>query len=111
MKLKSIFALVVLLVFFTLSFSSCDDGPKYVGRYEICGFSDAVAFYLDADGTCNNGKGSQNGGIYGHWEKSSNGIVISGMGSEWDGNYMLDVTTDGVALKKGNLRYCTSSYR
>lgn len=109
-QLVSIFILI-LIVSFGVYFISNNDGPKYVGRYEICGFSDAVAFYLDADGTCNNGKGSQNGGIYGHWKKSSEGIVISGMGSEWDGNYMLDGTTDGVALKKGNLRYCTSSNR
>ncbi len=103
---------LLLISFFTsILFTSCKSGPEYVGRYEICGFSDAVAFYLDADGTCNNGKGSQNGGIYGHWEKTSNGIVISGMGSEWDGNYMLDGTADGVALKKGNLRYCNPSYR
>lgn len=109
--MKTIFALIILLVVSIVLFSSCNGGPKYVGRYEICGFSDAVAFYLDADGTCNNGKGSQNGGIYGHWEKTSDGILISGMGSQWDGNYKLDGTTDGVALKKGSLRYCNPSYR
>ena len=111
MKVKSLVALILLSVIFNITLCSCNNGPQYVGRYEVCGFSDAVAFYLDADGTCNNGKGSQNGGIYGHWEKSSDGIIISGMGSEWDGNYMLDGTTDGVALKKGNLRYCNPSYR
>ena len=109
--MKPIMALLLILFLTSILFTSCESSPQYVGRYEVCGFSDAVAFYLDAGGTCNNGKGSQNGGIYGHWEKSSNGIVISGMGSEWDGNYMLDGTTDGVALKKGNLRYCNPSYR
>lgn len=111
MRLKSDIISLLFICLLSISLSSCNRGPEYVGRYEVCGFSDALAFYLDADGTCNNGKGSQNGGIYGHWEKSSHGIVISGMGSEWDGNYMLDGTTDGVALKKGNLRYCNPSYR
>ncbi len=111
MKPKSIFTLIILALSFSITFSSCNQGPKYVGRYEVCGFSDAVAFYLNADGTCNNGKGSENGGIYGQWEKSSKGITISGMGSEWDGDYLLDGTTDGVALKRGGLRYCNPSFR
>lgn len=106
-----------LLIFGVMSTALIPNGntksniPNLTGRYEICGSRDVVAFNLNDDGTTNNGKGSQNGGIYGHWEQSSDGIVISGMGSEWDGNYLLDGTTDGVALKKGNIRYCNPSYR
>lgn len=106
------FAIIILYGCLIInSVTSCNGGPDYVGEFEMCGFPGVVAFYLKSDGTCNNGKGSQNGGIYGNWEKTSNGIVISGMGSEWDGNYILDGNTDGVALKKGNIRYCNDSYR
>ncbi len=100
---------ILLLVAITLIIVSCD-GTNYIGRYEVCGFG-VAAFYLDADGTCNNGKGSLNGGIYGKWEKTSNGIIISGMGSSYDGEYQLDGTSDGIALKRNNIRYCNPSFK
>ncbi len=103
MKKYTFLALIIFFIF------SCG-GSNYVGKYEICGFG-VTSFYLNSDGTCNNGKGNLNGGIYGHWEKTSNGIAISGMGSNYDGEYLLDGTTDGIALKKGNIRYCNPSYR
>ena len=107
---KSIIVLMLLTVIFNVVLSSCNQGPKYTGRYELCGFG-TLAFYLNADGSCSNGLGSTNGGVYGNWQKTSDGIIISNMGSEWDGDYKLDGTKDGVALKKGNFRYCNPSYR
>jgi hypothetical protein len=110
MKIKSISVILFVILIFCFSLFSCSSGPKYVGRYEICGFG-AFAFYLNEDGTTSNGKGSTNGGIKGNWEKTSNGITITGMGNNWDGDYQLDGSTDGVTLKRGNLRYCNPSYR
>ncbi len=66
---------------------------------------------MNVEGITSNGKGSTNGGINGNWEKTSNGITITGMGNNWFGDYQLDGTTDGVTLKRSSLRYWNPSYR
>jgi hypothetical protein len=108
MKIKTIIILLSVIIISPISY--CKVGPEYAGRYEICGYG-TLAFYLNVDGTCSNGKGNTNGGIQGKWQRTSSGINISEMSSIWDGDYKLDGTTEGVALKKGNLRYCNPSYR
>lgn len=52
---------------------------SYEGRYEVAGWGGVGVLYLNSDGTCTNGLGSENGGKNGTWKKIKGGIQIDEM--------------------------------